>query len=194
MKKGNKDNKEPELSEVIDGTLNLFGLKIDLGKLLSSPDDVTHRLEELRERLKKAGGKEVLSDEEWRSGGMTVSGHVRTRGVLGEREYHIGTATPPTKRKGRERRSEPTEAVEPAVDVFYEAGEVVLVAEVPGVDLSDLELKIDKNVISLATKPTARRNYRKQIDLACEVDKESMQVACRNGILEVHLRKVVVQG
>jgi HSP20 family protein len=186
MKKGDK---ESDLSDVIGGTLNILGLKIDLAKLLSSPEDVRDRLEELREKLKKAGGREVLSDEEWRRGETSISGHLRTRGILGEREYHIGTTEPPASRRGRERVSEPPEAVEPPVDVFHEAEEIVVVAEVPGVHLADLELKVKDDVLSLSTKPAARRSYHKEVGLGVRVDADSLKATCRNGILEVHLRK-----
>jgi HSP20 family molecular chaperone IbpA len=184
-----KGDKEAELSDVLGGTLDIFGLKLDLGKLLSSPEDVKDRLEELREKLKKAGGREVVSDEEWGRGETTISGHFRTSGILGEREYHIGTAGPSRMQRGREMASEPPQPVEPLVDVFYEAEEVVVVAEVPGVGLPELELKVENDVLSLATKPTARRNYRKQIELGSRVDGDSLKANCRNGVLEVRLQK-----
>ena len=182
-----KEDKEFDLSDAIGGTLDILGLKIDLAKLLSSPEEVRDRLEELREKLKEAGGKETLSDEEWRKG--IVSGHVRTRGVLGEREYHVGTGVSPGKQKRPERKPQAPETVEPAVDVFHEAEEIVVVAEVPGVELADLELKVDGDVLSLSTKPAARRGYHKKIELASKVDGNSLKATCRNGILEVHLRK-----
>ena len=185
-----KDDKEIDLSDAIGGTLNILGMKIDLAKLLSSPEDVRDRLEELREKLKKAGGREVLSDEEWGRGGTTISGQVRTRGILGEREYHIGTGVSPSKRKKPERKAQPPEMVEPAVDVFHEAEEIVVIAEVPGVELADLELKVEDDVLSLSTKPAARRRYRKEIKLESRVDADSLKATCRNGILEVHLQKV----
>jgi HSP20 family molecular chaperone IbpA len=184
-----KDDKESELSDVIGGTLNILGLKIDLAKLLSSPDDIRDRLEELREKLKKGGGREVLSDEEWGKGEISISGHFRTRGILGEREYHIGTAGPPTRRGERERASEPPEAVEPPVDVFHEAEEIVVVAEVPGVELADLEFEVQDDVLFLSTKPAASRSYWKKIELGSQVNGVSLEATCRNGILEVHLEK-----
>jgi HSP20 family molecular chaperone IbpA len=188
-----KEDKESDISDVIGGTLNILGLKIDLAKLLSSPEDVNDRLEELREKLKKAGGKEVLSDEEWRRGGVSISGHLRTSGILGDREYHVGTTTPPVepvaKRKRKEKAPEPPEAVEPPVDVFREAKEIVVVAEVPGVELADLELRVNDDVLVLTTKSTARRNYIKKIELDSPVEESSLKANCRNGILEIHLQK-----
>ncbi|MBI4490432.1 MAG: Hsp20/alpha crystallin family protein [Deltaproteobacteria bacterium] len=181
-----KDNKEFDLSKVIGGALDIFGLKLDLGKLLSSPEKVREQLEELREKLRQAGGREVLTDEEWREG-VGISGNVRTRGILGEREYHIGTGLRP----GRQRRPpEAPEAVEPTVDVFDEPKEIVVVAEVPGVRLGDLELKVrDNRVLSISTKPGARRGYQKDIELSSDVDADTLRATCRNGVLEVRLRK-----
>jgi len=184
-----KGDKEFDLSDVIGGKLNILGLKIDLGKLLSSPEEVRDRLEELREKLKQAGGKEVLSDEEWRRGEMSISGHIKTGGLLGEREYHIGTAGAPTGGRGRERVSEPPEAIEPPVDIFQEDQQIVVFAEVPGVELEDLELKVGDEVLSLSAKPSARRSYQKQIELGSQVDPNSLQATCRNGILEVRLKR-----
>jgi len=188
-----KEDKKADISDVISGTLNIFGLKIDLGKLLSSPEDVKGGLEQLREKLKKAGGREVMSDEEWKSGGMSISGHFRTSGILGDREYHVGTTTPPVepvvRRKREKKAPEPPEAVEPPVDVFREAKEIIVVAEVPGIELADMELRVKDDVLSLSTKPTARRNYHKKIELGSSVDEGSLKATCRNGILEIHLQK-----
>lgn len=186
-----KEDKEFDISDVLGGTLDFLGLKIDLGKLLSSPEDVGDRVQELREKLKQAGGKEVLGDEEWRSGGVSVGGHVRTRGILGDREYHIGTTPRPRPRPGRRRQKapEPPEVVEPAVDVFNEPQEIMIVAEVPGVGLEDLELKIEDDVLSLSTKPAIRRKYKKEIKLSSDVDKDTLKATCRNGVLEIRLEK-----
>ena len=184
-----KETKEPEISNVIGGTLNILGLKIDLGKLLSAPEDVSKQLEELREKLKKAGGKETLSDEEWRKGKVSVTGQISTRGILGEREYHIGTAEPATSQRERAKVSEQPETIEPPVDVFHEGREIVIVAEVPGVELDSLDLKVEGEVLYFSTKPQARRRYRKEIKLGSQVDKDSLKATCKNGMLEVHLQK-----
>jgi len=186
MKKGSKESED---SGVIGGTLNILGLKIDMSKILSSSEGLNEQLEELREKLKKAGGKETLSDEEWRKGKVSVSGHISTRGILGDREYHIGTTEPPLKVKERKKASEAPEAVEPPVDVFHEAKEIVVIAEVPGVEIADLEFKVNGDIFSFFTKSSARRNYCKEIKLSSKVDGDKMKASCKNGILEVHLPK-----
>lgn len=182
-----EEKKEFNLSDVVGGSLNILGLKLDLGQLLAAPEDLAERLEELREKLQAAGGKEVVSTEDWKRGGVSVSGYVRTRGFLGDNEYHLGTAAPP---RPRERRaSQAVEAVEPPVDVFDEGQRVTVVAEVPGITLDDLHLKVEGNVLSLSTGPGARRSYRKELSLEAEVEPGSLEATCRNGVLEVHLRK-----
>ena len=186
MKKGGK---ESEISDVIGGTLNILGLKIDLAKLLSSPEDVQGRLEKLREKLKEAGAKEALSDEEWLKGKVSVSGYVRTKGILGERDYHIGTAGPATSQRERAKVSEQPETIEPPVDVFHEDQEIVIVAEIPGIDLADLDFKVEDDVFSFSTKPQARRSYRKEIKLGSKVDGGSLKATCKNGMLEARLRR-----
>jgi len=194
MAEERKGDQEFDLSGVIGGKLNILGLTLDLGKLLSAPEEVREQLEELREKLKQAGGKEVVSDEEWQRGGVRVSGHISTRGLLGDTEYHIGTTPRPRPRaRPSSRPPETVEAAEPAVDVYHEDQEIVVVAEVPGVSLDDLELKVEGSMLSLATKPGVRRQYRKAIPLDTPVDKDSLRATCRNGVLEVRLKKLAPQ-
>lgn len=189
MAKDEKREREPGLSGIIGGELNIFGLKIDLGQLLGAPEKLTGGLEELRETLKRAGGKEVLSDEEWRQGGMTVTGHIRTGGLLGEREFHVGTMGRPGRAAAGRQAPEPPQVVEPPVDVFDEGQQVTIVADVPGVSEDDLELKVEGSVFSLATRATARRSYRKELRLDADLDPDSLESTCHNGVLEVRLWK-----
>lgn len=189
-----QDKKELDPSELLGGTLNIFGLKLDLGELLASPENVRDRLEELREKLKEAGGKEALSDEEWRQGGMSVTGSVRTHGLMGEREFHVGTLGRSGRKSTGQAASEPPEAMEPPVDVFDEAEEVTIVADVPGAGLDDLELKLEGRTFSLATRPTARRSYGKELHLEADLEPTSLRATCHNGVLEVHVRKRAAHG
>lgn len=189
MKKEKKDKEGFDISETVGGTLNLFGLKLDLGKLLSSSEDATSQLEGLRQRLQDLGGKEVLSHEEWKRGAASVSGHVRIRDLSGEREYHIGTSTGRRPRAKPEKPAEPPETVEPPLDVFDEAQGLTIVADVPGISLEDLGIEIKDRVLSISTRPTARRAYEKTVTLPADVDVESLEANCRNGVLEIRLMK-----
>ena len=184
-------------SSLIDGRLNLLGVEIDLAKLLESPSEVEDGLAALRERLKAAGGKERLSDDAWRAGETSVSGFIRTGGVLGDQEFHIGTMGTPSQRRagtsaqphGGRRAGE--EVGEPPLDLFDEGDEIRIVADVPGAELADLELRVEGGLFSLATRPGARRRYRRDVALMAAVDPDIASITCRNGVLEVRLRKTV---
>lgn len=192
-----KEQKTADQSGVLGGMLNVLGVKIDLGQLLSSPEDVREQLGDLRRRLEQAGGKATVSDGAWRGGGATVTGFIRTRGLLGDQEFHIGTAG--RRESGGDTRRgtktpEGTEIVEPVTDVFDEAGTVTLIANVPGVALDDLTVTVGDSVVAIATKPSARRSYRKEVRLESELDPGSLRASCNNGVLEVHVRKRATNG
>jgi len=180
---------------LIGGRLNLLGVEIDLGRLLESPGDIEQGLGALRERLKAAGGKERLSDEDWKAGGTTVTGFIRTGGVLGDQEFHVGTMGTRSERQGgtvvkpRGKRTAAPEVGEPPLDLFDEGDEIRIVADVPGAELDDLELKADDRLFSLSTRPGARRGYRRDVALPAAVEPTIVSQTCRNGVLEVRLRK-----
>lgn len=181
------EKKEKEFG--IGGKLNILGLEIDLGKLLSG--EGIKGLEELRENLKKLGGKEVLSDEEWKAGGVSVEGHIRTSGIFGEREFDLGVKERKTYRaKPGAKAPEEVEVREPFVDVFYEKedGEYVKVmADIPGVEEKDIKINIEGKKLTLSAE-TLRRKYHKDIELDYPVESE-FKTNYRNGILEVTLTK-----
>lgn len=184
-----EETKKVDPSDVLSGTLNIFGVEIDLGALLTSPEGVQDRLGELRERLKQAGGKEVLSDDEWRAGGVGVTGHIRTRGLLGEREFHIGATGERRRRERGKPAEEAPEAVEPPVDVFDEEEQVIILADVPGASSEDLELKVEGSTFFLSTRATALRSYRKALHIEADLEPDSLKATCHNGVLEVRVLK-----
>jgi HSP20 family protein len=76
-------------------------------------------------------------------------------------------------------------AREPIVDVFEEASEIIVVAELPGVDESTIVLSIEQDALLVETP--APHAYRKRIPLPQAVDAAGLSRSCRNGILEVRL-------
>ena len=182
-----KEDKEP--SDVISGTLNILGLKIDLEEMLSSPEELKDRLEGLREMLKQAGGKETLSDEEWRQGSASITGHIRSSSLLGDREFHIGAMGRPSGARGAALTGKPPRVVEPPIDVFDVGEQVLIVADVPAVGADEIELDVRDGDFTLSTKLGARRTLRNRIGFEAEVDLECLKSTCRNGVLEVRLTK-----
>lgn len=76
---------------------------------------------------------------------------------------------------------------EPLVDVFDEAEEVIVTAEIPGVAENEISLSLDGNQLALST--TGRHRYAKDIVLPGKIDPASLERSHRNGILQVKLRK-----
>jgi len=173
----------------IEGKINIFGIEIDLEKLLSG--EGIKGLEELRERLKKLGGKEVLSDEEWKAGGASIGGHIITRGIFGDREFNLGVRERKTYRaKPGARAPEKVEVREPNLDIFYERedGEYVrVIAEMPGVEEKDIKISTEGKKLTLSAEG-AYRKYQKEVELDYLVEEE-FKTSYRNGILEVTLTK-----
>lgn len=90
----------------------------------------------------------------------------------------------------KDARGEPTvsEEREPVVDVFDESDHVLVIAEMPGVDLQHVKTEVrgDVLVISASTKG---RKYHKETLLPQSFEPSRIKTSMRNGLLEVRLEK-----
>jgi HSP20 family protein len=86
-------------------------------------------------------------------------------------------------------RLEPTEAREPLVDVIDEKDNVKVVAELPGVNKSDIQIDSTGDSVTINVD-TPNRKYHKVIDLPSDVDPETAKASYNNGVLEVTLAKI----
>ena len=83
---------------------------------------------------------------------------------------------------------ESAHSLEPLVDVVEENDEIIVVAEVPGVERDEIKVRIKGTTLTIhADNP--ERPYHTVIDLPSEVRKENAKSAIRNGVLEVRLKK-----
>ena len=78
---------------------------------------------------------------------------------------------------------------EPLVDVMEEDKDVVVVAELPGVERSDINLHVTEDHLEISVY-TSERRYHKELTLPAMVDSKSARASYRNGVLEVRLKKV----
>ena len=74
------------------------------------------------------------------------------------------------------------------VDVFEEEDHINIMAELPGVEEKDVNLKIEDDVLTISAETPARKYY-KEVKLPTSVEKDSVESKYRNGILEIKLRK-----
>lgn len=78
--------------------------------------------------------------------------------------------------------------LEPLVDVIEEDDEIIVVAELPGVERDEIKVRIKGTTLTIHVENPARP-YHKEIMLPSKVKKEDAASAIRNGILEVRLKK-----
>lgn len=165
---------EEEESAPINLDLGLGGIFKGLGNLI-----------ELLRDMEEEGKSEVTRTGE-------VKGPGRSRAMYGF-TVKIGTGgLPRVERFGNVRETEAGPVVEevrePMVDVFDEGNEVVVIAEIPGVAESDINLEIREDILLLSASDEDRQ-YRKEVLLPCAVVAETMRSCYRNGILEIRLAK-----
>jgi len=79
---------------------------------------------------------------------------------------------------------------EPLVDVIEEDREVVIVAELPGVNKEDIQIHANQCNVTISVDTTERRYY-KEVTLPAETEPESAVATYKNGVLQVRLKKLV---
>ncbi len=84
--------------------------------------------------------------------------------------------------------SKMTQHLEPLVDVIEEDDEVIVVAELPGVDKDSIKIRVKGRTLTIEVDD-AERPYHKVLELPSKVKKENTKSAIRNGVLEVRLKK-----
>jgi len=78
---------------------------------------------------------------------------------------------------------------EPLVDLFEEEHHLIVLAELPGIDEKDLNIKAEENTLNISAG-TATRKYLKKIKLPTPIRKETIKSTYKNNILQVRLEKL----
>jgi len=92
----------------------------------------------------------------------------------------------------------------PSVDIFETEGEIVVKAELPGMDRKDIQLNLENNILSLRgerkfTKETKDENYHRiersygvfsrSFSIPATVDEEKIRADYKDGVLKIFLPK-----
>ncbi|NHM26766.1 Hsp20/alpha crystallin family protein [Desulfofundulus sp. TPOSR] len=80
------------------------------------------------------------------------------------------------------------EVVEPIVDVFDESDDILVIAELPGVNEDNFHFQVNGDILVI-TASRKDRKYRKEILLPVVVDPEGATTIFKNGIIELRLPK-----
>lgn len=172
--KGKKGNKEEPRVHIDIGFGNLFK---GIGNFIDLISDMAEKGQEFAQETKEFRGKGPLKD---------------LKGVYGF-SVKMGIGGQPTVEPFGNVRSTPTgpkvdETTEPIVDVFEEDEEILVVAEMPGVDEENINVESKGDVLVISAEGE-RRKYRKEVLLPSRVKGEETSRSHRNGILELRLKK-----
>lgn len=99
--------------------------------------------------------------------------------------------------------ADPPRTFIPAADVFETADEYRLLADMPGVSQEDLDVTLEKNILTLrggrpepapkgftpAWREYESGRYERTFALPDEIDRERIEAKLRDGVLELHLPK-----
>ncbi len=81
-----------------------------------------------------------------------------------------------------------TKEPEPLIDVLDERNETIIVAELAGFDSKNLRIRVKNQRLTLSAEARDRK-YHKSLNLPKRVIPNTMRTTCKNGVLEIRLKK-----
>ena len=78
---------------------------------------------------------------------------------------------------------------EPVVDILEEPGIIRVIAELPGVEKDQIDLRTTGARLILKAKGDRNRLYKKEVHLPAEVIPESSNAKFKNGVLEIEFKR-----
>lgn len=156
------------------------GIDSGLGGILKGLGELVEKLGELSE-----SGEEVSRTGEIHGAGKELKGiygfTIKSGlGGDGPRIEPFGNI-----RKDRESgRSVVQEVREPVVDLFEEEDHVLIVAEMPGISLDDVQIAVEDDLLTI-TAAHGEKKYRKEVLLPASFAREKMQITCNQGVVEI---------
>ena len=161
------------------------------GESSSGLGGVFSGLSELMEKLNKL----AESGEELRHTGEIGGTGKGTKGIYGFTvKVGLGDQGPRVEPFGNIRQDKKTgEAVvqeirEPVVDLFEEKDCLLIVAEMPGIGVKDVQLEVMDDVLTISAAK-GEKKYRKEVLLPGSYPREKMRITCNNGVLEIKCGK-----
>ena len=80
---------------------------------------------------------------------------------------------------------------EPLTEVMEEEDHIIIVAEMPGIQKTDIELKATEYSLTISAESDInKRRYKKNINLPNAIDPDHARARYQNGILEIKLNKI----
>lgn len=77
---------------------------------------------------------------------------------------------------------------EPITDIFDEKDEIVVIAEMPGIEEEDLKIDLKEDILEISAV-NKNRTYRKELLLPVKASSQNLTHKFKNGILEIRIKK-----
>lgn len=132
-------------------------------------------------------------------GGISKEGEINfdhiKKGMKGVYGFTINTAgggTPKVETFGNIKKTpegpKVDEEREPITDIFNEKKEIVVIAEMPGMEENDIKIDLKEDMLEISAV-NKNRKYRKELLLPIKVSKSNLTHKFTNGILEIRIKK-----
>src|ERR1035437_8380098 len=132
-------------------------------------------------------------------GGISKEGEINfdhiKKGMKGVYGFTINTAgggSPKVETFGNIKKSpegpKVDEEREPITDVFDEKDEIVIIAEMPGIEECDLNIDLKEDILEISAV-SKNRTYPKELLLPVKVIEQNLSHKFTNGILEIKIKK-----
>jgi HSP20 family protein len=109
----------------------------------------------------------------------------------------------PFRQPAREEGTRPGPVYRPDADILEKADEYLVLVDVPGVDESFVDVRFEKDLLSISTKPAVTPEshgtprhveyqagaYGREFRIADGIDVDGIRASLKNGVLELHLPK-----
>lgn len=99
-----------------------------------------------------------------------------------------GPAYQEVKKPAQASQAERAEVREPLIDLYDEESEILITAEVPGIQIDDVKVELVDEDLVIET--FGARKFHKILKLPHKADPTSLTTFLRNGILEIRLKKM----
>ena len=132
-------------------------------------------------------------------GGMSKEGEINfdhiKKGMKGVYGFTINTAgggSPKVEKFGNIKKTpegpKVDEEREPITDLFDEKNELVIIAEMPGIEETDIKIDLKEDILEISAI-SKTRSYRKEMLLPVKASKQNLKHKFTNGILEIRIKK-----
>lgn len=145
------------------------------------------------EKLVDLAGKLEEKGEINKEGSINLD-HIKSgmKGVYGFTIRTAGEGSPKVETFGNIKKTpegpKVDEEREPITDLFDEENEFIVIAEMPGIEETDLKIDLKEDMLEISAKGK-NRIYRKELLLPVKVLSENLSYKFTNGILEIKIKK-----